>query len=290
MSNMTSVFRVFVMSGMLLALVLQGCEKQRLNPLDPGGAAFEMPGLTFLSAPGENAVLNADSITVAWAGNFPICDYKYTLTNLVSSEIYYSSPDWVRDSVVTFLHLDDGPYEFTIAAKYEGLDTTSSYSRRFVVQTGSPPDLVFMRKYTSKPIGNEFEIDVWGEGLKEFLAGDFSIGFDPGAVRFVGVGDGDLKDSAGVQQVSLFDYGSSDPISAANQTGVISVSTMYLAKSGGGNISVSGTGSVLKLIFQAERVGSSQISFLNVDLRNANGDSLSVQTSEPATVAIVEGQ
>ncbi len=290
MCELKSFFYFLLIAGAVLSLFLGGCEKKRLNPLDPESSAFEAPGLAFVSAPDNYAVLTADSVEFAWTGNSPVNIYSYSLTNVVTGDVYYISSGWVSDSSAVFSHLDDGAYRFEITARYIGLDTATKYEKSFSVRTENAPAMVFVRKYTTQPAGGLFEIDVCGEGLLQFMAGDISLSYDPGVFSLVGVADGNLKDSSNVSQYTLFAYGGTDPVTAANKDGTLNLSTMFLAKSSGGNAAVGGTGSIIRLIFKARSVGVSSLSFIYADLRDANGDSLAFRTAGPATVNVTEGK
>jgi hypothetical protein len=284
----TPIYAIF--SAVLLSFALNGCEKGRVNPLDLGGTDFRKPELTILAGPVADSILTADSLQVVWTGNMHINLYSFTLTNMATRQVYAQSNSWTSDTLVTVRYLDDSPYELIVKTKYNGFNDETDYSAHFTVQTHAMPTLVFMRKFTTVAVGQQFEIDVWGEGIQGLFAGDISVGFAPGSIQLVGFSEGDLHDSSGVDQRTLMDYTQPDQLGQANVAGIAKISTFMLARSAGGNTTLSGTGSILKLFFSAIQAGQSEVTFVGTDLRDSNGDSLSIPAVGTAIVAVAGGQ
>lgn len=274
----------------LVLFSLNGCEKGRVNPLDLGGTDFQSPGLTILTGPAANSILTTDSVQVLWTGNTGVNIYSFTLTNMATRQVYAQSNSWTSDTSVTLRYLDDSPYEFIVKTKYNGFNDETDYSAKFTVQTHALPTLVFMRKFTTVTVGQQFEIDVWGEDIQGLFAGDISVGFAPSSIQLVGLSEGDLHDSSGVDQMTLLDYTQPDQIGQANRTGIAKISTFMLARSTQGNATLSGTGSILKLFFIAIQSGQSDVTFVGTDLRDYNGDILSIPTAGTAIVSVTGGR
>jgi len=275
------------LSFALSSLLFNGCQdKQRANPLDPGGSAFQMPSLQFISGPNNGQTIGIDSVEFTWKGNSAENVYVYTLTNLATHDVYYQTTQWNTAASVSFPHLDDSQYDFSLETEYNGIDVDTTYHRTFTIKTLSTPALVFVKKYTLASVGEQFEVYVWIDAVQGLFAGDMTIGFSNASLQLVSVSNGDLPGELGMNQLLTPDYTLPRVVSSANSIGKISVSTAFLVRSNGTNSTITGTGSILKLIFNAVQTGQTQLSFLQISLRDINDNVLNLSQSMSATVNV----
>jgi len=232
------------------------------NPFDPTNPDYQPPLATITQGPADGSTINNDYVTFSWSGNSLECQFSYTLDDAQPSA-------WSSGKTVTFDYLDEGDHSFQVKARYSVDDVQENPSMvAFTVDAIAGPALWICHKKTTTSINTDFSVDVVVEEVAELSMASVVVNFDPVylQIRAYEV----LEDGSILSGKQLIKVDSRD-----DDIGNL---TVYLALVGESNSGISGTGSIIRIIFLSRKRGTTQIEF---------GDNCYFRKSDNSAIPIV---
>ncbi|MEE9466042.1 MAG: cohesin domain-containing protein [Candidatus Neomarinimicrobiota bacterium] len=232
------------------------------NPLDPDNPDSEYvpPETDIRTGPTEGAEVNDHTVTFTWGGNELVEEYRYRLTGDWSA--------WSGDSSHTFIYLDEGDYLFEVQGRYAtAAEDTTPATRNFEIDDIQGPALWFSPRLVEAPAGNEFTVDLLIEDVPDIVALLAQVEFDPGQLELVGY---QLHDQAG----DFLTQHNGNVIALVDSAFTQGSVSFNLAVTGGDQLGVKGSGTLLTLTFQRTTSSGTQVDLgsssrmVSIDLAN----------------------
>ena len=249
-----------------LVLLLFSCDEIQENLLDPENPNYTPPE-TFLTMEAlEGAVLDTSTVTITWSGNDLVVEYAYSLNGDWS--------EWSSATSVTLNYLDEGDYTFSVKGRYDsGDEDTTPATVNFSVDMVQGPALRVYTLLTEMSLNSTADVYIYAEDVEDMVVTMFKVKYDADILSLSpeAVSRGELL--AGIEEVMFFTKEISEGVFGIN----------FSALSYGG---VTGTGSLVKLPFTANEIGSTTIEILNPEFRDLSGSIITVEGSANGMVEV----
>jgi len=251
----------------LMVFLAYSCQSPGLVDLPP---SF----ISIVEGPAEGAMLKNDHVYFKWKGSSNDYKFKYELQILDEDNVVKSYDTTTAYGDITeqfFSNLDEGKYIFTVWGKSGSLE--QKITRHFTINSITTPTLLFFKKDNNLKVNDSFYLLIKNENIDSLLAFRVVITFDPQIVQFVSVEKTQFVSHKNFDELVLPDsllMNSTTPFSQRiNKFGKIEIYTAFLSRNQN-QMSIKGTGSLLKLNFRAVARGESFVEFTKVELVNEN--------------------
>lgn len=247
------------------------------------------PFLQITEGPSEGSVVSIDRVTLAWKGSGSDFLFRYRLMYIDADNFPTVYQDWTQYSTaseVSFYNLDEGNYTFEVQAFAAGIESPA-LKRNFTVNSIIGPTFSFYRVSTSMDVNQRDSVALWMEDVDSLTAFRILMTFDKNIVKLAGVHTGQLPALRGLSQIILPDFTDLRVLEAANNSGRIEINSAFLMDfaSYPAN-SISGSGRIITLIFEAKATGTSSLDITNMDLRNSRGQLITFSNPRPGRITV----
>ncbi|NUN07634.1 MAG: hypothetical protein HUU54_00485 [Ignavibacteriaceae bacterium] len=247
------------------------------------------PFLQITEGPAEGSVVSIDRVTLVWTGSGSDFQFRYRLMYIDADNFPTTYQDWTqysRASEVSFTNLDEGNYTFEVQAFAAGIESPA-LKRNFTVNSIVGPTFSFYRVNTSMSVSQRDSVSLWMEDVDSLTGFRIIMTFDKNLLSLAGIRTGQLAAIRGLSQIILPDYSDARILENANNTGRIEINSAFLMDfaSYPAN-SISGSGRIITLVFDAKAAGTSSLDITNMDLRNSRGQLISFSNPRPGRITV----
>lgn len=247
------------------------------------------PFLQFVEGPAENETILQDRTLISWKGNGTDYNFRYRLLSLDKDNFPSTYQDWTdygQASEAALTYLDDGKYAFEVQAK-SGTIEPPPLRKTFFVNALKGPALTFFKTKTTMKFNTIDSVAVWMEDVDSLSAFRVVITFDRFRFKLRSVNPGLLASEKGMKQLILPEF-TSGQIDIANSVGKIEINSAFMRDLNSGSAtSITGSGKILGLVFEAFGRGTTNLEMISVDLRKINGKPI---VSSPPKAGILISQ
>ena len=141
--------------------------------------------------------------------------------------------------------------------------------------TQIPAVLALLPAQHAVAVGEEFALDVTIDGAQNLFSAGLLIAYDPNVIEYVETFEGDFIDRDGAESTTQ----------SSGSPGTVRIGMSRLGTTEG----VSGSGSLVTLVFRAVAEGTTSIEITSTSVRNAAGSPMATQML-PATVEVGQGR
>ncbi len=215
------------------------------NPIDPDNPEYVPPLATITVGPVSGSIIDTDEVMFCWCGNTEDCLFSYKLNNNPWSP-------WDADTTVSFNYLDELDYLFQLKASYPtGSEQAVPETVTFTVDAIEGPALWLYHKKVKTTVNDTFSVYVVVEEVNDLAMAAVNLNFNP---EYLQIQSYEILENDSV-------LAGKQVIQVDNHDNDIGKMTVYLALVSSENASVSGTGSIIRIVFRSLKQGITEIEF-----------------------------
>lgn len=266
----------------LASFLLQGCNSSHVVDNPP-------PFVEITNGPENGEILNVNYVSFSWIGSDNSIEFKYRLLTLDEDNfptVYYDWSQYSKTTDATFDNLDESKYRFEVMARSQGQEE-GPVTRVFTIDAFRGPTMSFFKTETEMSVGDTTYIDTWLEDVDSLTAVHMVIAFDPDYLQFLGVEKGDFPERENFELITVPNFSDSSVIAEVNALGKIEINTALLATIYTlPRISITGSGSLLRLKFRAQTTGSTKLNYTLIEFQNEAGNTFTGNPPKEGVVII----
>ncbi len=266
----------------LASFLLQGCNSSHVVDNPP-------PFVEITNGPENGEILNVNYVSFSWIGSDNSIEFKYRLLTLDEDNfptVYYDWSQYSKTTDATFDNLDESKYRFEVMARSQGQEE-GPVTRVFTIDAFRGPTMSFFKTETEMSVGDTTYIDTWLEDVDSLTAVHMVIAFDPDYLQFLGVEKGDFPERENFELITVPNFSDSSVIEEVNTLGKIEINTALLATIYTlPRISITGSGSLLRLKFRALTSGSTKLNYTLIEFQNEAGNTFTGNPPKEGLVII----
>ena len=268
----------------LILIALAGCEAPTLVDDPP-------PFLDFLESPNAGDSLDVDFTYFLWKGSNKNYVFNYTLyfkdeLNVITE--YLDNSSYSNLNEIFFDNLDEGTFILRVRGKSFGI--TDSLDLEFTVDAIRGASITFFKNENTVSVGDNFSLHLWIEDIESLKAFRTVIRFNQSLINLVSIEKGDLIEEINFNQMILpveYTEEGNEEIDNTNETGVINLSSGFLTESvSNPQKAISGSGSILKLNFNAVRRGEGEVEYTLIEFYDEDGNKYQPAVPKNALVIV----
>ena len=204
--------------------------------------------------PDEGATINTNYVTFSWYGVQSGSDFQYKLDGVDTAW-----SNWGANTETTYSYLDEGSYTFYVRERYNtGYEQEQTTSRSFTVDAITGPALVMKKQLVQVSNYSSFTVEIMVEEVTDLMGILIKIEFDQDSLEVSAIEQGNFFGTDNPEGIAFI----TNSITEANEGGSVEINTSRL---GGEPPGINGTGTIAKVIFQANITGETEISFSTED-------------------------
>jgi len=228
------------------------------NALDPNSGDFIDPETTIISGPSEGSILIINTVTFEFSGNEQVNAYSHKLVFGSQDAEAVAWSEWSSDSIAVFDKLDEGVHTFYVKGQYPTEDEDlSPASVSFTIDAVAGPSVRVFPQVMNITQNTIFSIDVYAEDIDDVAGIQLEIEYSSNMMSINGdIEAGQLLDDFSGTEIVI------DDISSGGLTMTIGLVDETL----------SGTGSLFRINFNANAIGTSNITINSAELRDEDNN------------------
>ena len=192
----------------------------------------------------DGSVIDNSSITISWSPNIYAFEFSFYLFPV---ETTYS--DWTSDTTASYTFLDEGEYLFFIKSRYqEGEEKDNPDSLSFTVDAINGPGLRIYPLFVEVENSAEFIVDIYAEEVSNLTGAEIILTYEPEIISLDSTVEGAFLSETQGHSVTIKEH---NP-----EMGTL---IFTLATALDGAVGLTGSGSLSRLVFKAQKVGEVEI-------------------------------